>query len=290
MARKPRLIPQKPPAVPGPIASSRLHLFIVSDLESLWRAASIDVCPKMDDAATIELARLLNHGLDGYVVQARRERFAKAGDATKWNANVGTTARELLAALGVQPIFEPLSFNDRPPMEEELPAEIVFALASEDTAPEWRSHLGLPATFNDAVRHSIGAVWWLARAAEAADKMHDAAKKRDPAARRKREGGLGSRERFVLALAQAFERLSGKKVPKSPHAADTPHPFVRFCLAAFRIAACRISEVAKRQVEAVYPLLADDIAAVKMLAKVKATSIRDDMRDHVHDRLNCKRS
>lgn len=285
MPRKPH--PQTPPAVPGPVAFSPVRLFAAPDLASLWRATSTDAMPQLDDAAIVELVRILNDGITAYVVQARRDRFATAEDATKWNANVGTKARELLAALGVRPIYEPLNFTDRPPMEDELAAEIVFAL--EDTAPEWRSHLGLPATFNDAVRHSVGAVWWLARAAEASEKMHDAEKKRDPAARRKRESGLGSRESFVLALARAFERLSGEKVPKTPHAADTPHPFNRWCLASFGIAAGRIDEVARCMADAAYPLQPDDIDAVKALTDVKASSIRDDMSKHVHARLNRKR-
>lgn len=288
MARK-RPVPHAPPVVPGPVAFSPLRLFVVSDLEPLWRAASADAMPPVDDAAIAELVRILNDGLTAYVVQARRERFATAGDAVKWDNNVSTMARELLAALGVRPIHESRSLADRPPMEDELPAEIVFALASEDTAPEWRDHLGLPATFNAAVRHSIGAVWWLARAAEAAEKMHDVEKKRGAASRRKREATLGSRERLVLHLAQAFERLSGEKVPKTPHAADTPHPFNRWCLASFGIAAERIDEVARRMADAAYPLQPDDIDAVKALTDVKASSIRDDMRNHVHGRLNRKR-
>ncbi len=280
---KPRIIADPPPRVPGPVIFTPIRPFVVSDLRTLQDHLSMrDRQPFERDAAP-SLVDLLNDGVNAFLAQVRRDRANTADETTKWNRKVEAKARELLAALGVRPIYPPLSFSTRPPIDDEMPAEIIFALSAEDSNP-MRSYLNLPVSFNDAVRHLIGAVWYLAHVSGQAAAMHDGAKKRGQGERRKRvPDSLDALERFLLHLAIAYEKLSSKKLPKNVYGGASPHPFVRFCQSAFRMIAARAPKFA----DALEPA---DIAAFKALRKVKVSAIQADVASRVYERLNRKRS
>lgn len=280
MADKRPRKPDRPPRVEGAVVHLSIEPFCATDLPTLRRQLPPKASHLPNSGSVRWLLKGLNDGVNNFLVQSRRERVSTADEVTRWNGKVERKARELLAALDV-----PIRINTLPPFADELTSHTVDALTSDEAynASHRRNDLKLPAKFHEAVRHSIGAVWYIAYIANRAAAEHDLKKKRDRGARRKRSlDNLNAREQFLLNLGWVYQKMSKKTIPRNISIAVTPHPFVRFCQCAFRIVSSRASKFP-------HALEASDISALESLRNFKSSTIRTGITSRVYDQLNRER-
>lgn len=293
MAKTKSRLGRKPPDVPGPIGLSPVRPFVADDLVELRNSVSATRnWPAIDPPAIREFVDMLNEGVIAFVAQARRERFATAGDAAKWNSNVQAKALALLSALGIHPIYTP-TFEDRPPVDDEIPAASIFALAPESRDHEiWHEEIGLPKGFNNAVRQAVGTVWYLSLIAGASAKTHASRKRSGRAigATRPDQREFTSRQRLICFLAVTYEALCQETIKKHLNALAEKSPFTRYCQCAFAIVSSRIEVLRAQSENFLYAFETDDVEDLQRLSLVSAVNIRDDVQGIIYDRLQVRKA
>jgi hypothetical protein len=248
-----------------------------------------------------DLAKALNEAAGNYFKYVRDdEREDRPSEFVKWSDRVSRAGADLLRALGIDPAKPaPMSWA------------ALVALCMRPKQLTARNH--------GVKNHDFA----LGQVAGAAAYIHDLGKQ---AARyhvsrtvpvRDRAKRVPARQKFLLLLAQAYEKSFGKKVPKVVNSVDAP--FLRFALWVCATLAERMTKMADQPTtpqghrisrywrfdlpdevweqiaphldtsNAIDEGLVDDCAAAAELGTLAGTQIADDMRKRVYARLRARR-